>query len=82
MKSTIQILIITTLLSANFFALAGDKTPSSSTVTDSDAIIFKDDDDNKDTIVFKDDDKAVEASCNSATKEYVGEGCIDVRLAE
>lgn len=81
MKSTIKILIITTLLSANFFALAGDKTPSNSTVTDSDAIIFKDDDD-KDTIVFKDDDKAVEASCNSATKEYGGEGCIDVRIAE
>ncbi|WGL97537.1 hypothetical protein QE177_10000 [Arsenophonus sp. aPb] len=79
MKSTIKILIITTLLSANFFALAGDKTPSSSTVTDSDAIIFKDDDDDKDTIVFKDDDKAVKISCNSPTHEYGGEGCIDIR---
>ncbi|WGL96737.1 hypothetical protein [Arsenophonus nasoniae] len=67
MKSTIKILIITTLLSANFFALAADKTPSSSTVKD------------KIVIVFEDDDKAVETSCNSPTHEYSGEGCIDIR---
>lgn len=67
MKSTTKILILTTLLSANFFAFAGDKTPSSSTVKD------------KDAIVFEDDDKAVETSCNSPTHEYSGEGCIDIR---
>ncbi|HGJ5866589.1 MULTISPECIES: hypothetical protein [Arsenophonus] len=71
MKSTIKILIITLLLSANSFALVGDKAHSN-TVTDSHEIVFKGNDKTE-------DDKVVETSCNSPTHEYGGEGCIDIR---
>ncbi|HGJ5897981.1 MULTISPECIES: hypothetical protein [Arsenophonus] len=79
MKSTIKILIITTLLSSNFFALAGDKTPSSSTVKDKDAIYFKGNDKAVGDDNAVDDDYAVEKNCNPPTHEYSGEGCIDIR---
>lgn len=67
MKLFIKILMISTLLSQNFFALASDENPDNT---------VKDDN----PIIFENDKKEEKPYCEPTKgKEYSGEGCIDIR---